>query len=58
MEEAAPSSAQHKGNRAVSPASLLPVFNALQHDFVYRDQSGFDKIIAGGQEEIAVLPNA
>lgn len=34
------------------------VFNALQHDLVRGDQSGFDKIIAGGQEEIAVLPNA
>lgn len=58
VEEAAPSRAQHKGNHTLSPASLLPVFNALQRDFVYRDQSGFDKIIAGGQEEIAVLPNA
>lgn len=34
------------------------IFNALQRDLVHGDQSGFDKIIAGGQEEIAVLPNA
>lgn len=36
----------------------LSIFNAPQHDLVHGDQSGFDKIIAGGQEEIAVLPNA
>lgn len=39
-------------------AELLMMLNALQHDFVYGDHSDFDKIIAGGQEEIAALLNA
>lgn len=39
-------------------AELLTMLNALQHNFVYGDHSDFDKIIAGGQEEIAALLSA
>lgn len=59
---------RRRGNHAVSTASsqphgsreaeLLTMLNALQHDFVYGDHSDFDKIIAGGQEEIAALLSA
>lgn len=44
--------------RSPMEAELLTMLNALQHDFVYGDHSDFDKIIAGGQEEIAALLNA